>query len=389
MRRIAEFTVAMLVTGLLASCGTPAPIPPTPLPTSVPPTTTSPQETEEAEGAEATPEPAPYPLTEPGPYHAGKVTYAFEDASRGNRPVGITVWYPALPPEGSSGTKSMVGTGRDPDPSGAPYPLILSSTKAARILAPYVISHGFAWASVDRIDTWDVYDTELIDQPLDILFALDQVASNPPEGLEGMIDAEYAGAIGYSFGGYNALALSGARVDPDFYQAQCASADATAEAVLSIFPNRYQCALAGEWDEFEAHAGEAITVSEDGLWQPVTDPHIRAVMPLATEGWLLFSDKGLASADRPVLIIDGTLDPYYPEDALIYDRLGTPEKTLISFVGLGHMMVYRDDIVARMAHFAVAFFGYHLQGREDLAYYFSEDFVAQHDDLAWGVYEGE
>ena len=33
----------------------------------------------------------------------------------------------------------------------------------------------------------------------------------------------------------------------------------------------------------------------------------------------------------------------------------------------------------------VAFFGYHLQGRDDYAEYFSEEFVAQHDDLAWGV----
>ena len=42
-----------------------------------------------------------------------------------------------------------------------------------------------------------------------------------------------------------------------------------------------------------------------------------------------------------------------------------------------------------MAHFAVAFFGYHLQGREDLGFYFSEEFVGQHDNLAWGVYPGE
>jgi hypothetical protein len=53
------------------------------------------------------------------------------------------------------------------------------------------------------------------------------------------------------------------------------------------------------------------------------------------------------------------------------------------------MMVYDSRAVARMAHFAVAFFGYHLQGREDLAWYFSEDLVAQHDDLAWGLYAKE
>ncbi len=82
-------------------------------------------------------------------------------------------------------------------------------------------------------------------------------------------------------------------------------------------------------------------------------------------------------------------DIWYPENALLFEHLGTPDKALISFVGLGHMIVDDPETVARMAHFAVAFLGYHLQGREDLAYYFSEDFVAQHDDLAWGMYEDE
>jgi hypothetical protein len=389
MKQMLRVTCGVLFASMLVSCGTPAPIPSAEAPTSVPPTATVQPSTEEAASTEVTQEPASFPLSEPGPYHAGRRTCAFEDASRDNRPVSITIWYPAQPPEGSSSTPFQVGYDRDPDPSGAPYPLILSSTKFARIAAPYLISHGFTWASVDGIDTWDLWDAELIEQPLDLLFALDQVATNPPEGLEGMFDAEHAGAIGYSFGGFNALALSGARVDPEHYLAQCESSDATAEAILSLWSNRYQCALAGDWDEFASHAGEAITDTEDGLWQPMTDPRIRAVVPLAGEGWLLFSDKGLAPVDRPALIIVGTLDGLYAENALIFDRLGTRDKTLISFVGLGHMMVYRDDIVARMAHFAVAFFGYHLQGRQDLARYFSEDFVGQHDDLAWGVYEGK
>jgi hypothetical protein len=69
--------------------------------------------------------------------------------------------------------------------------------------------------------------------------------------------------------------------------------------------------------------------------------------------------------------------------------LGIPNKTFISFVGPDHMMVYDPEKVDRMAHFAVAFFGYHLQGREDLAQYFAEAFVAQYPDLAWGVYSGQ
>lgn len=388
MKKVTCFTFVALVAGLLLSCATPAAISPTAAIISVPPIATMPQATEEAVGVEVSQEPAPFPLSEPGPYYAGKRTFAFEDASRDGRQVGITVWHPAVLPEGSTGTKFQVGSNRDPDLSGAPYPLILSTTKVASLFAPYLISHGFTWASVDRIDTYYQMNEQMFEQPLDILFALGQVASSPPEGLEGMIDAEHAGAIGYSFDGYNTLALSGARIDPVFYLAQCPNPDATTEAVLSVLSS-YHCGPAHEWDEFAAHAGEAITASEDGLWQPMTDERIRAVIPLAGEGWWLFGERGLAAVDRPALIIVATQDELYPENALIFEHLGTPDKALISFVGPDHMMVYDPEMVARMAHFAVAFFGYHLQGREDLAWCFSEDFVAQHDDLAWGVHEGE
>jgi predicted dienelactone hydrolase len=229
----------------------------------------------------------------------------------------------------------------------------------------------------------------MIDQPLDIRFALDQVASQPPEELAGMIDAEHAGAIGYSFDGYNTLALSGARIDPEYYQAQCPEPDPTTEAVLASGLSAFACGPAPTWEEFAAHAGEAITGSDDGLWQPMTDARIRAVMPMAGEGWWLFGERGLAAVDRPTLMIAATADELYPENALIFEHLGTPDKALISFVGRDHMIVFDTEMLARMAHFAVAFFGYHLQGRGDLAYYFSEEFVAQHDDLAWGVYAGQ
>jgi len=329
----------------------------------------------------------PYPLSQPGPYRVGVREFSAQDASREGREVGIRVWYPALPPQGEAPLDILPKA--DPDRSGAPYPLILSSAKMGTDLAPYLVTHGFVWAGVTRIDTYPVWNLEMIDQPLDIVFALGQVASNPPAELAGVIDAERAGAIGYSFDGYNALALSGARTDPKFYLAQCASADATAEAILSLWPNRYQCALASGWDEFAAHAGEAITASDHGLWKPITDARIRAVMPLAGEGWLLFGARGLAAVERPVLMIVATNDELYRENALILEKLGTPDKALISFVGPDHMMVFNPEMVARMAHFAVAFFGYHLQGREDLAWYFSEEFVTQREDLAWGVYQGE
>jgi predicted dienelactone hydrolase len=328
----------------------------------------------------------PYPLAESGPYHVGMRKVQFVDDSRGGRQVPVTVWYPAVRSADSTSTGAIRDA--EPDRGGEPYPLILSSTKVANIFAPYLVSHGFTWASVDGIDSYMAVYAGAIDQPLDILFALDQVAANPPEGLEGLIDAENAGTIGYSFDGFNSLAMSGARIDPEYYLAQCPTPDAATEAILGGL-SAFSCSPARKWDEFTAHVGDSITASEDGLWQPLTDERIRAVMPMAAEGWWLFGERGLAAVDRPVLIIVSTSDELYKENALIYEHLGTADKTLISFVGQDHMMVYDSQMVARMAHFAAAFFGYHLQGREDYLDYFSEEFVSKQDGLAWGVSEEE
>jgi len=371
------FTFGVLFTCMLVSCATPTP---------VPPTATVPHTPGKDVRVEVAQEPAPFPLSEPGPYRVGVREFSSQDISRDGREVGVRVWYPAVWLEGAAG-KPVIPLA-DPDRSGAPYPLILSSAKVGAILAPYLVTYGFVWAGVTRIDTYAQMNEQMIEQPLDLLFALEQVASHPPQGLEGMIDAEHTGAIGYSFDGYNALALSGARIDPEYYLAQCPTPDATTGAILSGM-SAFDCAPARAWDGFAAHAGQAITASEDGLWQPMTDARIRAVMPLAGEGWWLFGARGLAAVDRPTLIIVATQDELYPENVLIFEHLGTPDKALISFVGPDHMMVYDPEMVARMAHFGVAFFGYHLQGRQDLAWYFSEAFVAQHDDLAWGVYAGE
>jgi len=349
-----------------------------PLSTPTPTPTATPLQT-------PTPRPDPLPLSEAGPYFPGRRSYALVDTSRDDRPVEILLWYPAIKPEGYLGT---LAPDAEPDLRGAPYPLIISSAKVAHVFAPHLISYGFVVAAVNRIDTYPKMNEEMIDQPLDLLFALDQVASRPPEGLEGLIDGEHAGAMGYSFDGYNTLAMSGARIDPEHYLAQCPTPDPTTQAILGKL-SAFDCAPAAAWDEFAAHAGGAITTSDDGLWQPMTDARIRAVMPLAGEGWWLFGERGLAAVDRPTLIIAATQDELYPENVLIFKHLGVADKRLISFVGRGHMMIMDGDMVARMSHFVVAFFGYHLQGRQDLAEYFSEDFVAKYPDLAWGEYTGK
>jgi hypothetical protein len=333
-------------------------------------------------------DPTVYALAEPGPYHVGyRPGTTWTDPDREGRPVSVTIWYPAELPPGFSGETAAVHA--KPVRDGAPYPVILSSTVLARRLAPLVVSHGFVWVGVDGIDTYSSFNPEAVKQPRDILFALDKVAAEPPAGLEGMLDTEHAGITGYSFDGFNSYALSGARVDPAYYLAQCPTPDATTAALVGNRMSAFGCGPAKDWDAFAAKAGLAITTSDDGLWQPITDPRIRAVMPMAGEGWWLFGEKGLAAADRSMLVVAGTADELYDENAFMFDRLGTPEKTFVSFVGPGHMLILDPEWQKRIAHFATAFFGHRLAGRDDLARYYSEEFVAAHPELAWGTVGAE
>jgi predicted dienelactone hydrolase len=130
--------------------------------------------------------------------------------------------------------------------------------------------------------------------------------------------------------------------------------------------------------------------SSDGLWQAMTDERICAVIPMAPEGAMLFGERGLAEVDRPTLILVGTEDTgcdYNRESVFIYEHIGTPDKTLISFIGETHDMLFSDEPYLRMKHFVTAFFGYHLQGREEYADYFSEKVVSKQNGLALGIYE--
>ena len=371
MHKIRHGLVAILGLTLLASCGPQSVVP-------GPPTATSAAITNSA-----VPEPAPLPLSERGEFGVGwRRMIEYHDPARHDRKVAITVWYPAKA-SGSTGSDAIADA--PPDLQGAPYPLVLSSTKMGFSFGPHLASYGFVVIGINGQDASKHWGPWLTDYPRDLVFALDQVASTPIQGLEGMIDSDHVGTLGYSFDAFTSLALSGARVDPQYYQAQCGKA-----ASMSPPPPEwwigYICDLDGGWDAFVANAGPEITSAENGLWQPLSDPRIKAVIPMAPEGAWLFGDRGLAAADRSILIIaagSDTINIYDLEAAYIFDHLGSSDRTMISFLGQDHMMVDQPAQVARMRHFAAAFFGVQLQHKEHFRQYMSKEFVAKYSDLAW------
>ncbi len=331
----------------------------------------------------------PFPLSEQGPYQYGQLNllktdeqYIFADSNRQNRLVGITIWYPAFVDEGKSPSNAK------PDDSGAPYPLILSSAKVGGIFGAHLASHGFVYIGINGQDSADHWGQWLLDYPHDVLFILNQISTSPLAGLEGMIDTDNAGSMGYSFDSITALTMGGARIDPEFYQTQCAIA-ATMNPKPEDWWVDYICNMDGGWDAFEANAGKAMTASTDGLWQAITDTRIKAVMPMAPEGAWLFGPRGLASLKVPALIVSAAEDDinYYALEAVpIFEQLGSKQKMMISFIDQGHMMIYDDEPVMKMTHLAAAFFGYYLQGKTDYQAYLTEKTINCTNTLTWGVY---
>jgi predicted dienelactone hydrolase len=377
MKKVLPLGIMLIITSIsisILSC----------TPVIIPEDTPAPKPTQKVEAIEET----ALPLSGPGPYPVGiRRNNVYFDESR-SREVALTLWYPAAPDSGAPG--ELVPDAA-PDLSRAPYPVILSSSKLGFDFAQSLVSHGFSYIGVNKIDTYFPYNNNVVDQPLDILFGLESIAANPPSELEGVFNTDTAGALGYSFDALNALAMSGARLDPQAYLWECSNTK-----FLGLEPPdwwvEYICALSQNWAEFETHAGLALTSSEDGLWQPMTDPRIKAVMPMGPEGAWIFHERGLAAVDRPVFLISAENDEmniYALEAAVLFEQIGVEEKYMVTIKNKKHMMIDEKRPREIMEHFANAFFGYYLQGKEAYREYFSEEFVRQVDDLAWGVVENK
>jgi predicted dienelactone hydrolase len=109
-------------------------------------------------------------------------------------------------------------------------------------LAEHLASYGFAVAVIDhpgsnrqqlenRLNGWSgraknlIEPREFIDRPLDVSYFLDELQrmNQSNDSKQGKFDLKRVGVIGYSFGGYTALALAGARLNLKSLKQMCYS----------------------------------------------------------------------------------------------------------------------------------------------------------------------
>ncbi len=155
-----------------------------------------------------------------------------------DRPVAVEVWYPAA--AGASGSTTLQTVARDgttavalegravrdaePDASGTVYPLVLVSHGypgnrfLMSHLAENIASKGYVVASIDHTDSTysdkAAFGSTLVNRSLDQLFVLNEMARLSAEDgfLNGLLDADNTGLIGYSMGGYGAVITAGGGV---------------------------------------------------------------------------------------------------------------------------------------------------------------------------------
>lgn len=164
----------------------------------------------------------------------------------------------------------------------------LSSALAARgyivVSANHPGSTSLDVSEESMLETWS--------QARDGSFLLDELLAS--KLFAASIDAERIGSLGFSLGGYSALAIAGARLEigklKDFCRAK------PDEATCELFPN----ALYGPLTKGEPQN------------QDVSDSRIRAAVSLAP-GYVPALDRmSLAAIDTPVLVIAGSADEMLP-----------------------------------------------------------------------------
>jgi len=325
------------------------------------------------------PDAPPYALH--GPYSVGARDFVIEPDSE--RPLEITVWYPALNPEGkaeqtvydlSAGNALRFAfpdqqdwriQGRaimdaSPDISDGPYPLVIYSHGAGawRQISPYFVEHlasqGFVVIAPDHpgeAPAAEMFWQAFIQRPDDIRRTIDYAAALTESGaaLENAINLDQVAVTGASGGGYTALAAGGAQIDWAWLTSWCSEhpeADPWAFCPAILAHGAEMAALAG------------LAAVPEGLWPSLSDPRVDAVISLAGGAFLL-GPEGMRNLSVPLLTIGGSRDTVLPAEwniAITNEYASSAEKALVVLEGGDHYIVGdKCDIMPWLSHLGLAF----------------------------------
>jgi predicted dienelactone hydrolase len=334
-----------------------------------------------------------------------------------DRPLAVEVWYPAA--DGATGdtafnaylrdgTTEVTLNGqamRDADPAaGAAYPLVIVSHGypgnrfLMSHLAENIASKGYVVAAIDHTDstyrTKAAFGSTLVNRSLDQLFVLDEMARLSAEDgsfLNGLVNADTAGIVGYSMGGYGAIITSGGGVT--------------------------EASVAYSWGG--PHGTLAIHQAGSETHNALPDPRIKTAVAIGPWGMNtgFWNAEGLSGIKIPMLFMAGSQDMtslYEKGVRAIWENASNTNRSLLTFENAGHNAAapipapaesYRHDEAlgynvsghytdpvwdqARMnniaQHFVTAWMDNHLKGDATAGEYL--DLVENSNDGVWSMNE--
>lgn len=234
-------------------------------------------------------------LAQPGPYAVTFETMTVTDEQR-NRDLVTDLYLPTdAPPAGIV----VISHG------------LAGDRKGFVAVAEHLASHGYAIAALEHpgSNTARLYDlfrgvanevsdpTEFSNRPRDVSYLLDELTRMNESGgtLAGQLDLSRVGIIGHSFGGYTALAISGAQLDFDRLETNCNSSDFIFRGANPSMA--LQCTALLDPAQFD---------------EDLRDNRIQAVIALNPVTSSLFGDEGFANLAVPSLMVAGSEDPLAP-----------------------------------------------------------------------------
>ncbi len=303
-------------------------------------------------------------LSQRGEYKVGVRTLDFVNKSQVNvlkskdgvdplydRPLKITVWYPAILPTGKiemTTYQDHFGTVMDtsrpvvaftfagralrdaaPDKRAAAFPLVIVSHgyTGSSVLLSYLnenlASKGYVVVAIDHTESThgdqQGFASTLLNRSKDILFILNQMAeageSNSNSFLSGLADANNTALIGYSMGGYGVMNVAGAG---------------------------YSDKLAGFFSSITG-GSKAIALRTTGNadYKASIDARIKAVVAFAPWGMArgVWDAEGLKGVKVPVFFVAGNLDDISGyEDGIkaMYKGTTNADRYLLTYLNARH-----------------------------------------------------
>ena len=168
---------------------------------------------------------------------------------------------------------------------------------------------------------------EFIDRPLDISFTLDALEKRNANEFEDKLDLENVGIYGHSYGGYTALAVSGANPTPNFAQLE---RDCDREV------QKFNTALLLECRALQLERKD----------HNFRDERIQAVIASNAVNASIFGEQGLSQIQIPVALGAGSYDPATPfvfEQARSFPWLDSSERYMALEQGKTHIDLSKLD----------------------------------------------